>query len=285
MSSNTTSGALALIAATASSPSRAKPAKRTAKIEVSAETLAKLGAKRLAELLFEASENDRVLARQLRMELMRSDPAALAREIDKQIASLARAKSFVDWQKIRDLVKTLDGLRAAIEGPLAEADATLAAERFLAFFALGAPTIERSDDSGGRLKPVFTFAAQDFAKIVASLHPDLQIGWVLKAYAAAEEDGYGLLDGLIDDLLQGLATSTLKSLRLMIEAKVQALPPPGATGDRFDYRRYFHLSALSALADAQGDVDAFIDLTLALGPESGDDLLAADRPDIAAAGL
>jgi hypothetical protein len=97
---------------------RSAPAK-SPKLELSADTLAKLGAKKLAALLLAASEDDVVLARKLRMELMVHDPEALAREIDRQISILRRSRSFVDWNKTGDLAKTLDGLRASIAGPLA----------------------------------------------------------------------------------------------------------------------------------------------------------------------
>ena len=70
-------------------PARKSDKRNTAKVEVTEASLARLGAKRLAALLYAASEADPALARQLRMELLASDPAALAKEIDRQILNVA----------------------------------------------------------------------------------------------------------------------------------------------------------------------------------------------------
>jgi hypothetical protein len=265
---------------------KAKPSiakKRAAKIEVTAEALAKLGAKRLATLLFEASENDPTLARQLRMELMKDNPDAIARELDKQIASLRRSRGFIDWRKVRELEKTLDALRASIAGTLMAADAALAIERMLSFFTLGGPTANRSDDSNGRLKPIFTQACEDFAIAVATLHPDVQFPYASRAYAIAEADEYGLLDALKGAMIARLGKPALDALRPAIFAKLDALPPEDTANYRFDYRRSFHLTALAAIADAQGDVDAFIAAEMQKNPRLRDDagiarrLLSANR--------
>jgi len=89
-----------------------------------------------------------------------------ARSID-DIPILRRSRSFVDWNKTGDLAKTLDGLRASIAGPLAAANPCLAAERFFSFFALGRPTIDRVDDSSGRVSSAFRNATEDFATTLA----------------------------------------------------------------------------------------------------------------------
>ncbi len=40
---------------------------------------------------------------------------------NRQISTLRRSRSFVDWNKIGSLAKTIDGLRTSIAGPLAAA--------------------------------------------------------------------------------------------------------------------------------------------------------------------
>jgi hypothetical protein len=107
---------LAKAPAAKAKPSIAK--KRTAKIAVTAEASAKLGAQRLAALLLEDCGKDPALARQLRMELVTDNTDAIARELDKQIASLRRSRGFTDWRKIRELEKMLDDLRASIADTL-----------------------------------------------------------------------------------------------------------------------------------------------------------------------
>lgn len=256
-----------------------KPARagKAGKVDLNADTLAKLGAKKLAALLFAASEDDAVLARKLRMELMAHDPEALAREIDRQISALRRSRSFVDWNKIGDLAKTLDGLRASIAGPLAAADPSSAAERFFSFFALGQPTIERVDDSSGRIGSVFTDATEDFAATIAMIpDPDEQFAFARRGYAAAEADDYGLLDGLVDDVTRSLPPAPLVMLRDFVEERIRSSPPVSEAG-KFNYRASFHASALAAIADAQGDVDLFIRAQILKGPRLCDDCGIAQR--------
>ncbi|MBX6370489.1 MAG: hypothetical protein IRZ04_21165 [Rhodospirillales bacterium] len=64
-----------------------------------------LGAKRLAELLIGIAEYDAAAKRRLRLELTaRAAPESVAAEARKRLGQIARAPSFVDWRKVRDLV-------------------------------------------------------------------------------------------------------------------------------------------------------------------------------------
>lgn len=263
-----------------------KPAKKAAgkakgalaKVTLSAEALAKLGAKRLSSLLFEASENDSVLARSLRMELMAHDPVALSREIDRQIASLRRSQSFVDWRKMGDLVKSLDGLRSSIAGALTSADPAAATERFFAFFALAEPTLNRVDDSNGSIGSMFQRACEDFAVATAQILPDAaQFALAQRAYAAAQADQYGVLDDLVDDVAKHLSPATLAAFRLFVEAEMATTPGVPKGEDRFPRALLFHARALAAIADAQGDVDLFIRAQMVQGPRLRDDAGMAQR--------
>ena len=247
------------------------------RIELSADTLGKLGSKKLAELLYAASEDDPVLARKLRMELMSHDPDALAREIDRQIANLRRSRSFVDWNKIGELARTLDALRVSIAGPLTTADAAMAAERFLGFFALGPPTIERADDSSGRIESMFREATADFAAAVAAISDHDQLhSYAVRGYEAAEADGYGLLDDLTADIAQRLPPASLAMLKGYVEDKI-ASSPPVIEGGKLNFRSSFHASALAAIADAQDDVNLFIRAETLKGLRLRDDCGIAQR--------
>lgn len=158
-----------------------------------------------------------------------------------------------------------------------EADATLGMERLLAFLALGEPTAGRADDSNGLLKPIFTDACADFAAAIGALHPDLQFQWAQLGYAAVEADGYGLLDALPESIISRLARPALTALRQSLTEKHDALPPEDAKANRYDYRPTFLLTSLAAIADALGDVDAFIAAELRKGPRLRDDAGIAMR--------
>ena len=63
-----------------------------------------LGAARLAELLMEISEGNAPAKRRLRLALAGAEsPAEVAKEIRKRLATIARSRSFVDWQNQKSL--------------------------------------------------------------------------------------------------------------------------------------------------------------------------------------
>jgi hypothetical protein len=73
-----------------------------------------LGAKRLADLLLEVTAGDAAAKRRLRLEMASSGGGDVAGEIRKRLISIAKSKSFVDWQKIRTLARDLEMQREAI---------------------------------------------------------------------------------------------------------------------------------------------------------------------------
>ena len=85
--------------------------------------LAALGAERLAELLIEISSGNPAAKRRLRLELAGvQSPGEVAREVRKRLTTIARSRSFVDWQNRRALVDDLETQRRAIADQVAKAD-------------------------------------------------------------------------------------------------------------------------------------------------------------------
>ena len=82
------------------------------KSTLNAKNLEALGVERLAELLVEISMGNAAAKRRLRLELAgAANPADLAKEIRKRLATIARSKSFVDWQNRRRLIDDLEAQR------------------------------------------------------------------------------------------------------------------------------------------------------------------------------
>ena len=78
------------------------------KTTLTAKNLEALGAERLAELLIEISTGDAAIKRRLRLELAgAASPAEAAREVRKRLASIARGRSFIDWEKRKAFVADL----------------------------------------------------------------------------------------------------------------------------------------------------------------------------------
>ena len=79
------------------------------KTTLNAQNLEALGAARLAELLIELSQGYATAKRRLRMELAGTRGTdALAKEVRNRITTMARSRSFVDWQGVKDLANDLD---------------------------------------------------------------------------------------------------------------------------------------------------------------------------------
>ena len=82
---------------------------------LNAANLEALGARRLAELLVGIASGNRAARRRLRLELAAVEgPEALADEIRNRLATIGRARAFLDWRKRRDLAADLEIHRETI---------------------------------------------------------------------------------------------------------------------------------------------------------------------------
>jgi hypothetical protein len=163
--------------------------------DISPEALAKLGAKRLAELLAEACQNDQPLRRKIEILLAaKQGGVRLEDAIAKRITSLSRARGFVDWREVPALVVELDTLREGIVTQLGAKDPRAASEQMWRFLTLAEPTIERVDDSSGRIGDVFHCAAADIGSL-----PDLdRVGLAERLHESlGKEDDYGFAARII----------------------------------------------------------------------------------------
>ncbi len=247
----------------------------SSKKTLNAKNLEALGAQRLAELLIEISAGDAAAKRRLRLELAGEEsPAAVAREIRKRLATIARSRSFIDWRNRRTLVDDLDTQRRAIVDKVAKDDAVEGLDLMWRFMALAESVFERCDDSSGTVIGIFDHAANDLGEIAkaAKLDPKRLAD---DAFHALIDNDYGQYDALIQVLTPALGQAGLEHLKQhMITLSKESVRKPSdgarravAHGsrspnhvDELDERSRastVHL-ALTKIADAQGDVDAFI---------------------------
>ena len=247
-----------------------------AKTTLNAKNLEALGASRLAELLIEISTGNAVAKRRLRFELAGAEsPAEAAREVRKRLASIAKSRSFVDWQKRQALVVDLDGQRRAIVDQIAKADPPEGLDLMWRFMALANPVFERCDDSSGTVSGVFHEACRDLGKIAEAVKPDPE-ALAGQVFSALNENGYGQYDQLLDVLAVSLGQKGLGHLKtLMVDLSKAELTKPaekdrvvigwGSGRGRIYAEEIEERSrnstvrmALMKIADLQGDVDAYI---------------------------
>ena len=242
---------------------------------LNSQNLEALGAPRLAALLLELAEGDAQAKRRLRLELASASGSDdVAGQVRKRLASLAKARSFVDWNKVRALADDLEMQRRAIVDHVGPRDPAVAFDLLWRLIALAPSTYERCDDSNGRIGAIFATALPDLAPlaIAARLPVDLLID---RIFDGVSGNDYGQYDGLIALMAEALGEAGLKRLRERFE-ELAKMPPPrppeterraighGLGGPLYadDVEARSHLrtvhTALTEIADALGDVDGFI---------------------------
>lgn len=245
------------------------------KSTLNAKNLETLGAERLAELLIEISTGSAVAKRRLRLEIAGAQsPKEAAREVAKRLTSIARARSFVNWQNRKPLVTDLESQLRAIREQIAPADTAEALALTWRFMQVATPLFERCDDSSGIVIGVFHDACALLGEIaLAARTPPEALADA--AVEALRDNGYGQYDGLIAILTPALGVEGLAHLKAQIEvlAAAQVPVPPkgewepvgyGSGGATYAHqmeeraRQSLVRMALKDVADAMGDVDAFI---------------------------
>ncbi len=243
---------------------------------LNAANLQALGAARLAGLLLEISTGDAAARRRLRLELAGSAGSAdVARQVTKRLASIAKARGFIDWRKIKPLVADLEVQRRAILDLVAPADPREAFELVWRLVGCADSVLSRSGDGSGRLAAFFEEAARDLGPLAqaARLEP---ASLAQRAFEVLRTDRHDAWQGLVPILAPHLGATGLDALRTLLEAwhaKPVALPPEGerkvigwSSGSGKIYadqietsrRRSTAKFVLRQIADALGDVDGFM---------------------------
>ncbi|MGC5799439.1 hypothetical protein J4O76_20525 [Sphingomonas sp. NFX23] len=275
---------------------------------LNAKNLAALGAERLAELLLDVTAGDPAAKRRLRIELASRSGGDVASEIRKRLVSIGKSRSFVDWRKVKELARDLEGQREAIAVHVA---ATRPGEAFDLLWRMleMAPSIyERCDDSNGAIGSVIDSARDDLGAI--AVEAGQPVGALAdRVFAAVCANDYGQFAELITLTAPALGPDGLNRLKAQFET-LAANAPIGAPGRerrviglntrgpiyQDDYERGRHgrlvRSALTEIADALGDVDGFADrysdkerASPAIAAAIAERMLAADRAGEALAAL
>lgn len=247
----------------------------TSKKTLNTGNLATLGADRLAALLMDISQGNAAIKRRLRLELIGEDsPAELAKEVRKRLATIARSRSFVDWQNRKALVDDLEAQRRAIVLQVAKRAPADALALMWQFLDLARSVFERCDDSSGTISAVFHAAVGDLRDVAQAARPDSK-QLADQVFGALVHNDYGQYDNLIHVLQPALGPVGLEHLKQrMVALSAEPVRKPAAeerqvigwasSGPLYadDIAEQSRVStvrlALRDIADAQGDVDAYI---------------------------
>ncbi len=247
----------------------------TRKTTLNARNLETLGAARLAELLMELSRGNAAAKQQLRLALAGQQGAdEIAREIRKRLTSIARARTFITWKNRKPLLSELDTHLDAILERIAPKQPKDALELLWRFLSIANPLFERCDDSSGLFSDIFRQACDRLGELAVAADANA-IALAEKVFSALQSNNYGQYDELITILAPALHEEGLAHLQAEVEklAATPVAPPPpgewevvawGANGPTYAHdfearhRRRMVEMALQDIADARGDVDAFI---------------------------
>ncbi|MEJ5021126.1 DUF6880 family protein [Ochrobactrum vermis] len=245
------------------------------KTTLNAKNLEALGVERLAELLIEISTGNANHKRRLRMELVgNSSGVELAREVRKRLGSIARAKSWIDWQKVKSVKSDLEAQRKTIAEKIGFSDPDEAFELIWQFLSLADSIFERSHDGSGTLIESFHAACDDAGRIAMLAKISTQ-RLIDKVFAALQDNGYGQYDGLINAMVPALGEVGLRKLQNALERWAKEPKSRIANADRQVvgwsmngpvYREVLYANgqsiavkvALEQIADALGDVDLYV---------------------------
>ena len=258
--------------------SKTPVARRTKSIKPTAATLAPLGAERLAELLMAAAKADPSLMRGLALEVA-GEGGDMALEVDRQIARVRKGTGLLNAKKSAAFARELQTLAEVIVARLGPEEPVGAVERLLALLDLAPELLERRMEGGDALAEVFRGLSVRIGALLASApEGPAKSSLAASAYRTFLADGYGLAEDLIGHVAGAIGPEDRRSLKALIEADWNTRRE--ALGDRQGsalYRTFKIVDALCAVADADGDVDAFAAAQALKGPRARDDLAIARR--------
>jgi hypothetical protein len=188
-----------------------------ARSKFTVESLTKLGAKRLAEILIEEAGRNRRLKQAVHIVLAaEAGPPEVGHEIRKRLAQLARSEAFVSSEKARELASELVRLKSTIIEIVAAGNPKLAAELLWQLLDLHGSVFERLDDSSGRVGALFRSACHDLGPLLkrAKSKPDELASMVLRRIT---DNGYGIYDGIVFALNDALGREGRNKLRNLLE--------------------------------------------------------------------
>ena len=244
------------------------------KSTLNTKNLESLGARRLAELLVEATSHDAAAKRRLKLEIAAAKgPKEAASEIRKRLSAVSRSKTFVPRSRAATLADVLETQREAVQAYVAKDAPSVALDVLWRFMGLADRVFDRCDDSYGLVGDVFRSARSDLGRAAAAARPD-PVRLAGQIFDALWRNGFGQYDGLIGELAPALGEQGLEHLRQRVlafrddrgsvdpdEAESNVVTGPWGRVDDDEVSvslKHAIPQALSDIADAQGDVDAYI---------------------------
>ena len=231
------------------------------KPSLSIEALAALGPEKLARLVFDEAGHSSSFRKLANAALAGAKgPGAVAKLIDRRLAALEKARSFIDWDKARAFRDDLHATVATITGELAQGSSAMAIDRLLRFIATHESVFERIDDSSGYVQGVYYDAIGAVGHLTETLPTDEADLLPKKIMAALGDSRHGYLVDVADAVVLHLPEGALESWDQDIRGRQLEL---GRSGVSKSSRSTDHsISQLGqvrqAIAKARNDLESLI---------------------------
>lgn len=248
------------------------------KPSLSVEKLSELGAERLALLVLDEAGRSAPFRKLVNAALAATKgPEAVAKLIDRRLAALERARSFIEWEKVRAFEADLAATVATVVGELAPASPAMAVDRLLRFVATHEDVFDRVDDSSGRVQDVYKTAIEATGELTARLTAREKGQLPERVMAALGESTHGYLTSLGRTITPHLDKETLRRWDRDLAARQKTFERAAEN----DWQRRGQASQMrsvrQSIAEALGDLDSLIALEMTKHPNSQDAVGIAAR--------
>ncbi|WP_156386845.1 DUF6880 family protein [Aureimonas sp. Leaf454] len=243
------------------------------------EVLEALGAEKLAQLVLDEVGRNAPFRKIVNAALAAAKgPEAVARQIDRHLSALEKAKAFIDWQKERTFRQDLDATVRTIVGELGSASPGLGLDRLLRFVATHDRVFQRVDDSSGRIGAIYQdAAAASFGLAEAMFEDELRaLPDRLLPFVADDHHGFGV--GAAMAIIPHLPEDALEAFDRLLADELDSLKGrPVERSWQRDHTRSALIGLRQAIAEARGDLDRLIALEGAKPPSLQNTFGMAER--------
>ena len=156
-----------------------------------------MGADKLAELLLAGAAGNKQLKQAIELAISaKQGPEILGASVRKRLASFANSRSMPSYERGREIIVELDGLRTMIAETIGAENPALAFDLLWELIELHSSILELVDDSSGHVGDLFTRACYDLGPLAerASIDPDALAASV---FTKITNNHYGIYDDLI----------------------------------------------------------------------------------------
>jgi hypothetical protein len=191
------------------------------KRKITIETLTELGAHKLAELLIAEAAGNWQLKQAIDLAISaKQGPVVLGATVRKRLAGFVKSRSTPSYERGREIIVELDGLRTIIFEKIGFENPRLALDLLWELIELHPSILELVDDSSGYAGDVFTRACYDLGPLAerANIDPDELAALVLQKIT---NNPYGIYDGLITSLNAALGREGRAKLRGLLLERCQ----------------------------------------------------------------